>query len=171
MVGLHHTPPPKGLLRYNRRSTIPVGAPQSGLALLCLDWYCHISFTASYCLFCSHSTSMMVVPQSPLRSRLGVPLFHSRLSVSLPVWRCSACIGCSAGYVFLNPHQCFLASICTPRFHSALLRHHQYSPCPPSTPQHALLLSLWHFSFPPEVIILSFKAIFIQCEQTSIPTF
>ena len=66
-------------------------------------------------------------------------------------------MGCSAGYALLNLHRRSLAWICAPQFHSALLHHHQHSPCPPHTPNQALLLSWWHTSFPREFIILPFK--------------
>ena len=102
-------PPPMVLVRYNRRCSIPVGAPQSPSAflnlrqrslipsaLLSLDWCFDISFSAPYCLFCPHSSSRMGAPQSLPQPRLGAPLFHSRLFTSLPVRRCSAWMGCSA---------------------------------------------------------------------------
>jgi len=99
----------------------------------------------------------MGAPRSPPRHRLVFLLFHSRLCTSLNFQHCSAWMGCSAGYVLLDPHRRSLAWICSLQFHSALLHRHQHSPCPPSIPHQALLLSLWRTSFPPGFIILPFK--------------
>jgi len=139
------------------RSSSIIGAPESPLALLSLNWHFNVWFSPPYYLFCPHSSSRMGAPQSPPRLRLGAPLFHSRLFVSLPFRRCSAWMGCSAGYALLNLHRSSLAWICAPQFHSALLHHHQHSPCPPLTPNRALLLSWWRTTFPREFIILPFK--------------
>jgi len=99
----------------------------------------------------------MGAPQSTPRPWSGAPLFHSRHFTSLPFRHCSAWTGGSAGFALLNLCWRSLAWICAPQFHSALLHHHQHSPCPLRTPHHALVLS-WRFtSFPPEFIILPFK--------------
>ena len=116
-----------------------------------------MSFCAPYCLVCPRSSSRMGATQSPPRPRLGAPLFHSRHFASLPFRRCSARMGCSAGYALLDPRRCSLAWICTLQFHSAPLHRHQHSHCRPSTPHQTLLLSLWRTSFPPEFILLPFK--------------
>jgi len=99
----------------------------------------------------------MGTPQSPPRPRIEAPLFHSRLVTSLPFRRCSAWMGCSAGYALLNPRRRSLAWIFAPQFHSALLHHHQHSPCPPRTPHQALLLSGGAPRFPPNSSYLPFK--------------
>jgi hypothetical protein len=59
--------------------------------------------------------------------------------------------------VLLDLHWCSMAWICAPQFHSALLHRNQHSPCRPSTPHQALLLSLRRTSFPPKLIILPLK--------------
>ena len=66
-------------------------------------------------------------------------------------------MGCSAGFALFYPRWRSLASICAPQFHSALLDHHQHSPCTPRTPHQSLLLSWRRTPFPPEVIMLPFK--------------
>jgi len=158
MVRLLHTPMVH--LCYNRRSSFTVGAPQSPLALLSLNWCFDISFSAPYSLFCPRSSSRMGVPQSPPRPRLGVPLFHSTLLASLPFRHCSAWMGWSAGYTLLNSRWRSLAWICTLQFHLILLHQHQHSPGPSCTPRQALLLSLWHTSVPLEFVILPFKLLY-----------
>ena len=139
MVGLLHTPPPPAmvLVRYIRCPSIPLSAP--------------------YGLFSPLSSSRMGAPESPPQPRLGAPLFHSRLFASIPFGRCSAWMGCSAGFGLLDPHRHSFAWICTLQFHSALLHHHQHSPGPPRTPHQAFLLSWRRTSFPPKFLILPFK--------------
>jgi len=78
-----------GLLRLR-------GTPESLSALHSLAWWFCISFTAPHRLLCRWSSSRMGAPQSPTQLRLGVPLSHSRLIISLPLWGCSAWMGCSA---------------------------------------------------------------------------
>jgi len=151
MVGLLQTPPPQCC------SSAAIGVPQSPSALLSLEWCFDISFSAPYCLFSRRSLSRMGAPQSPPRPQIGAPLFHSRLVTSLPFHHCSALIGCSTGYTLLNPRRRSLAWIFAPQFHSALLHHHQHSPCPPRTPHQALLLSSWRTSFSPEFVIFAFQ--------------
>jgi len=136
-------PPPRVLLRYNRHSSIPAGAPQSGLVL----WY----LIQRYILhFCGRSSSRMGAPQSPPRPRSGAALFHSRLFTSLPFG--------DAQHRWVAPlDRRSSAWICAPQFHSALLHHHHHSPCPPCTPHQAHLPSCWGTNFPHEFIILPFK--------------
>jgi len=141
-------------------SSAIMGAPQSPWALLSLEWRFNISFSAPYCLFSRWSSSRMGAPQCPPRPRIGAPLFHSRLVTSLPFQRCSALMGCSAGYALLNPCRRSLAWIFTPQFHFALLHQHRHSPCPPRTPQQALLLSRWRTSFSHEFVIFAFQTPF-----------
>jgi len=69
-------------------------------------------------------------------------------------------MGCSAGYGLLNPRRRSLAWIFAPQFHSALLHRHHHSPCPPRTPDQALLLSWWRTSFSPEFVIFAFRTHF-----------
>ena len=64
--------PPMVLLHYNMRSSIPIGAPQLGLAL---QYFIQRSIPH----FCRRS-SRMGAP----RPRSGAPQFHSRLFTSLP---------------------------------------------------------------------------------------
>jgi len=78
------TPPPQWY------SSATIDAPQSPSVLLSLDCGFDISFSALYRLLCWRSSSRMGAFQSPL-------LFHSRLFISLPFRRCSACMGCSVG--------------------------------------------------------------------------
>ena len=162
---LRHTPhPPMVLLHYNRgllnprgHFPIPVGAPQSALAL----WY----FIQHFLLhFCWHSSSRMGTPQSPPRPRSGVPLFYSRLFTSLPFG--------NAQHRSAAPlDRRSLAWICAPPFHSTLLHHHHLSACPPCTPHQAVLLSWWRTSFPCEFIKLPFKLHFDSPRANlSIPT-
>jgi hypothetical protein len=66
-------------------------------------------------------------------------------------------MGCSAGYALINLCLSSLAWICTLQFDSALLHHHQHSPCPPCTPHQALLHSWLPTSLPPKLNILRFK--------------
>jgi len=134
-----------------------IGVPRSLSALLSLDRPFDISFSTPSCLVCLRSPSRIGAPQSPPWPWLGAPLFHSRLFTSHPIWRCSAWIGCAAGYALLNPRQHSLAWICAPPFHSALLDHHQHSPCRPPTPQQALLVFWRRNSFCPKFIILPVK--------------
>jgi len=130
-------------LRYNRRSPIPVGAPQSGLALSYI-------IQRSILHFCRRSSSRMGAAQSPPRPRSGAPLFHSRLFTSLPFG--------DAQHRWTAPlDRRSLAWFCAPQFHSALLHHHHLSSCPPCTPHQALVLSWWHTSLPREFILLPFK--------------
>jgi len=104
------------LLRNDRCSSLPLSAPHSGLQL-------------------RYSTLRYIPPsQSALllyagRSSIFL-LLHCRLLTSLPFRRCSAWIGCCAGYVLLNLRQHSLACICAPQFHSALLHHHRHSLLP-----------------------------------------
>ena len=153
MVGLLHTPPPWC-------SSAMIGAPQSPSALLNP---CRRSSVSNGALI-FHSALLTAVshgaPQSPPRPRIGAPLFHSRLVTSVPFQRCSAWMGCSAGYVLLNPRRRSLAWIFAPEFHSALRHHHQHSPCPPRTPHQALLLSWWRTWFSPEFVIFAFQSPF-----------
>jgi len=65
------------LLRYNRRSSIPISAPQSGLKL-------QYFIQRSILHFCWRSSCRRGASQSPPRPRSGVPLFHSRQFTSLP---------------------------------------------------------------------------------------
>ena len=168
------------LLNPRRRSSIPVGAHQSPSALLSprwrssipsallsLDWCCNISFSAPYCLFCLRSSSRMGSPQSPPQSRLGVPLFHSRLFTSFPFRRCSAWMGCSAAWALLNPRRRSLAWICAPQFHSAS----------PSALPLATSHDIRHSSFPggaplfpPNSSYCLSNSILIHRKLTSIPT-
>jgi len=140
---LHYPPPPPMvLLHYNRRSWIPVGAPQCGLEL----WY---FIQCSILHFCRRSSSRMGAPPSPSQPRSGAPRVHSRIFTSLPFgdaqYRLAAPLGRrSLGWIF------------APQFHSALLHHHHLSACPPCTPHQALLLSWWRTSFPRRLIILPF---------------
>jgi len=134
-----------------------IGAPQSLLALHSLDWRFDILFTAPYCLVCPCSSSRVGASESSPQSQLGVPLFYFQLFTSLPCQCCSAWVVCSTAYARLNPYWCSLGWICAPQFHSALVHHHQHSPCPPRTPHLVLLLSLWHTSVFPEFIIVPFK--------------
>jgi len=152
-MGLLHTPP-------QRCSSAIIGAPQSPLALISLEWRFDISLSTPYCLFSRCSFSRMGAAQSPPRPWIRAPLFHFRLVTSLPFPRCSAWMGCSAGYVLLNPHQRSLAWIFAPQFHSALCHQHQHSPCPPRTPHQALLLSWWRTLFSPEFVIFAFPTPF-----------
>jgi len=135
--------PPMVLLRYNRRSSIPIRAPQCGLAL-------QYFIQRSILLFCRSSTSRMGPPQSPPRPRSGVPLLHSRLYTSLR-------FGDAQRRWAAPLDRRSLAWICSPQIHSALLYHHHHSSCPPYTPHQALLLSWWRTSFPHKFIILPFK--------------
>jgi hypothetical protein len=64
--------PPMVLLRYNRRSSIPIGAPQSGLALR--EFIQHSILHFCWC------SARMGAP----RPRSGAPPFHSRRFTSLP---------------------------------------------------------------------------------------
>ena len=134
MVGLLHTPPPMVILRYNRRSSIPIGAPQSRMAL-------RYFIQRSILPFPGRLSSRMGAPQSPPRPRIEAPLFHSRLVATLPFQRCSAWMGSSAGYALLNPCRRSLGWIFTPQFHSVLLEHI-------STPLAHLELHIRHSSFP-----------------------
>jgi len=97
---------------------------------------------------------------SPPPPRFVAPLFHSRLISSLPFRRYSAWMGRSTRLALLNPRRQSLAWLCAPQFHSALLHHHQHSPCPPCTPHQALLLCWWRTSFSPEFILLPFQTPF-----------
>jgi len=65
-------PPLMVLLRYNRRSSIPCGAPQSELAL-------QYFIQRSILHFCRRTSSRLRAP----RPRSGAPLFHSREFTSL----------------------------------------------------------------------------------------
>jgi len=104
------------LFGYNRRSSIPIGAPQSGLAL----WY---FIQRSILHFCPPSSSRMGAP----RPQSGAPLFYSRLFTSLHF--------SDAQHRWAAPLDMrSLAWDCTPQFHSALLHHHHHSPCPHCTP-------------------------------------
>jgi len=150
MVGVLHTPP-------QWCSSSITGASQSTLALITLDWCFNISFSVPYFLLCPRSSSRLGAPHSPPWPQFGAPRYDSWHFNSLPFRRCSAWMGCSAGYALLNSHWHSLAWICTPQFHSALLHYHQHSPCPPRTPHQALLLSWWCTSFSHEFIILPFK--------------
>ena len=153
MVRCFIPPPPMVLLRYNRRFSIPIGAPQSGLAV-------RYFIQRSILYFCQRSSSRMgaFLPQ------LGAPLFHSRLFTSF--------LFGNAQHRWAAPlDMCFLAWICTPQFHSTLLHHHHHSPCPPCTLHQALLLSWWHTSFPRKFIMLPFKLYFDSpWANLSIPT-
>jgi hypothetical protein len=143
---------PSALLRYHRRSSIPIGASQSGLAL-------RNFIQRSMLHFCWRSCSRM----DASRPRSGVPLFHSLPYPSLPFG--------DAQHRWAAPlDRCSFAWILTPQFHSALLHRHHHSPCPPCTPHHALL-SWWRTSFPHEFIILPFKLHFDSPRANlSIPT-
>jgi hypothetical protein len=120
------------LVYNNRRSSIPIRAPQSPSvlpdpprrcpmhsALLSLEWCFERSFRAPDYRFCLRSSNRMGAPQSPLQTQLGAPLFHCRLFTSLPVRRCSAWMCCSLALALLNPCQRALAWICANQFHSA----------------------------------------------------
>jgi hypothetical protein len=136
-------------------SSAIIGAPQSQSALLSLEWHFDISFCTPYCLVSRCFSSRMRAPQSPPRPRIGAPLFHSRLVTSLPLQRWSTQLGCSAGYVLLNPCRRSLACIFTPQFHSALHHRHPHCPCPPRTLHQALHLSWRRTSFSPEFVIFA----------------
>jgi hypothetical protein len=170
-VGLPHTPSPMVRLRYNRCSSIPVGAPQvpSALhnprrhssipsALFSLDWCLDISFSSAYCLFCLAFSSRMGAPQSPAQLRLEAPQFQSRLYTSLTFRHCSHWMGCSAALALLNPHRCCLTRNCAHQFRSALFHHHHHSRCPPRTQQQALLLSWWRSSFSTRIHHIAFQS-------------
>jgi hypothetical protein len=143
---------PFGLLHYHRRSSIPIGAPQSGLAL-------RYFIQRSILHFCRSFSSRMGAPQP----RSGAPLFHSTLFPSLPFG--------DAQHRWAAPlDRRSLAWICAIQFHSALLHHHHHSPCPPCTP-HQALLCWWRTSCPREFIILTFKLHFDSPrDNLSIPT-
>jgi len=106
-------------------SSAITGAPQSPSALLSVDSHFDISFSAPYCLFCWRSSCWLDTPQSPPRPRLGASLFHSRRFTSfpftsLPFQRCSAWMGCSAGYAVLGLDSCPSSSFHTPPSPSSL---------------------------------------------------
>jgi len=152
-----YPPPPMVIFRYNRRSSFPIGTPQSGLVL----WY---FIQHSILHFCRSSSSRMGVPQSLPRPRSGAPLFQSRLFTSLPHGDAQPRLA-----ALLDRRS--MAWICVPQFHSALLCHHHLSPCPPCSPHQALLLSRWRTSFPREFIILPFELHFDSLQANlSIPT-
>ena len=139
---------PSALLHYHRCSSIPICAPQSGLAL-------QYFIQRSILHFCWGSSSRMGAP----RPRSGAPLFHSTPFPSLPFG--------DAQHRWAAPlDRRSLAWICAPQFHSALLHHHHHSPCPPWTP-HQALLSWWRTSFPCEFIILPFKLHF-DCPRANL---
>jgi len=138
------------LLRNDKRSSIPVGAPHSGLWLQYTIQRSILPFFSALLLFDG-------LPQSPPHPRLGGHLFHSTLFSSLSCRRCKACMGCSAGLALLNPHRRSLAWISDSQFHSALLYHRQHSPCPPRTPHQVPLLPWERTSSSPKFIILPFK--------------
>ena len=99
----------------------------------------------------------MGAPQSPPQPRLGAAQFHSRLLTSLTLRRCSPWMGYCTAKALNNPCRHSMAWICAPQFDSALLHHHQHSPCPPRARHQALLHSWWHTSSSPEFIILPFN--------------
>jgi hypothetical protein len=132
-------PPPIVLLCYHRRSSIPIGASQSALAL----WH-FIQDSKLHFYRCSSSG------MGTSRPRSGAPLFHFSLFTSRPFG--------DAQYRWAAPWERHtMASICAPQFHSAPLHHHQHFSCPPYTRHQALLLSWWRTSFASEFLILPFK--------------
>jgi len=148
-----YTPPPWC-------SSAILGAPQSLSALLNLRRCSTVSNGASIFHSALHTAFSLGAPQSPPWPRIGAPQFHSRLFTYLPFQRCSAWMGCSAGYALLNPRRHSLALIFAPHFHSALVHHHQHCPCPPRTPHQVLLFSWWCTSFSPEFVIFAFQTPF-----------
>jgi hypothetical protein len=140
--------PPIVLLRYNRRSSIPIGAPPSELVL---QYFIQCSRLHFY-----RCSSRMGAPWPWSES----PEFHSRLFTSLPFG--------DAHHTWAAPlERHSLARICVPQFHSALLHHHHHSLCAPCTPHQAVLLSWWRTLFCPKFIILISNSILIHCELTS----
>ena len=114
--------PPMVLLRYNRRSWIPIGTPQTGLAL-------RYFIQRSILHFCRRP-SRMGAP----RPRSGASQFHSRLSTYLPFgdaqhrWaapleRRSLAWICALNFI---PHSSI--TIITPFAHPALLIRHSSLP-------------------------------------------
>jgi hypothetical protein len=124
-------PPPMVLVRYNRRSSIPVGAPQSPSALLnpsallSLDWCCDISFSTPYCLFCPRSS----IPSSTSIRSASISfqtLYFPPLSALLSMDGLLRCIGAPQSPsallgLDLRPSISFCITISTPLDH--LTRH------------------------------------------------